>query len=174
MELFLESLTHLPLDKMADISQTIFSDALSWMEFFVFWLKFHWSLFLRVQLKTNQHWFRWWLGAEQVTSHYLNQCWCDSLTHICGTRGRWGINSLRCVRRFNVDELPKCKYLININVARKERSQKVKFNKNVRNPLGVNTPRLKCHVNSLNGQIFTETNINAIKYRYVCSKGTSV
>ena len=36
------------LDKMAAISQTIFSDAFSWMKSFVFWLKFHWSLFLRV------------------------------------------------------------------------------------------------------------------------------
>ena len=42
--------THLPLDKMAVISQTIFSDAFSSMSSFVFWLKFHWSLFLRVQL----------------------------------------------------------------------------------------------------------------------------
>ena len=24
-----------------------------------------------------------------ATSHYLNECWPDSLTHICGTRGRW-------------------------------------------------------------------------------------
>ena len=31
----------------------------------------------------------WWLGAEQVTSHYINQCWHSSLTHICGSRGRW-------------------------------------------------------------------------------------
>ena len=35
-----EQLTHLPLDKMAAISQTIFSDAYSWMKHFVFWLKF--------------------------------------------------------------------------------------------------------------------------------------
>ena len=33
-------LTHLPLGKMAAISQTIFSDAFSWMKSFVFWLKF--------------------------------------------------------------------------------------------------------------------------------------
>ena len=26
--------------------------------------KFHWSLFLRVQLTITQHWFREWLGAE--------------------------------------------------------------------------------------------------------------
>ena len=30
-------LTHLPLDKMATISQTILSDAFSWMKSFVFW-----------------------------------------------------------------------------------------------------------------------------------------
>ena len=43
-------LTHLPLTKMAAISQMIFSDAFSWKESCVFWLKFHWSLFLRVHL----------------------------------------------------------------------------------------------------------------------------
>ena len=51
-------LTHLPLGKMAAISQTTFSDAFSWMKSFLFWLKFHWSLFPRVQLKITQHWFR--------------------------------------------------------------------------------------------------------------------
>ena len=52
----LNVLTHLPLDKMAAISQKIFSDAFLWMKSFVFWLKFHWSLFLRVQLTITQHW----------------------------------------------------------------------------------------------------------------------
>ena len=33
-------LTHLPLDKMAAISQTIFWDAFSWMKHFVCWLNF--------------------------------------------------------------------------------------------------------------------------------------
>ena len=51
-------LTHLPLEKMAAISQMIFSDAFLWMISYVFWLKFHWRLFLRVQLITSQHWFR--------------------------------------------------------------------------------------------------------------------
>ena len=37
------SLTHLPLEQVAAISQTIFSDAFSSMKSFVFWLKFHWS-----------------------------------------------------------------------------------------------------------------------------------
>ena len=51
-------LTHLLQDKMAAISQTIFSDAFSWMKRFVFWLQILWSLFLRVQLTITQHWFR--------------------------------------------------------------------------------------------------------------------
>ena len=46
------------LDKMAAISQTIFSDAFSSMKNFVFWLKFHWNLFLRVQLTITEIWFR--------------------------------------------------------------------------------------------------------------------
>ena len=83
-------LTYLPLeDKMTVISQKIFSDAFLWMQSFVFWLTFLWSLFLKVQLKITQHWFEKWLDAEKATSHYLNQCWPSSLTHICGTRGRW-------------------------------------------------------------------------------------
>ena len=43
-------LTHLPLDKMTAISQTIFSDAFLWMKNFVFWLRLHLSLFPMVQL----------------------------------------------------------------------------------------------------------------------------
>ena len=76
-------LTHLPLDKMAAISQTTFSNAFSWMKSFVFWFKFRRSLFLRVQLTISQHWFRKWLGAD------LDQCLPTSPTHICGTRVRW-------------------------------------------------------------------------------------
>ena len=62
-------------NKMAAFSQTTLSNAFSWMEIFEFRLKIHWSLFLRVQLTIFQHWFRWWLGASQAASHYLNQWW---------------------------------------------------------------------------------------------------
>ena len=31
------------------------TDAFSWIEIFVFWLKFHWSLFLRLQLTITWH-----------------------------------------------------------------------------------------------------------------------
>ena len=61
-------------DKMAAIFQTIFSNEFSWMKMYEFRLRFHWSLFIRVQLTTFQHWFRSWLGADQA-SHYLNQWW---------------------------------------------------------------------------------------------------
>ena len=37
--------------------------------------KIYWSLFLRVQLTLFRHWFRKWLGADQVTNHYLKQWW---------------------------------------------------------------------------------------------------
>ena len=61
--------------KMGTIFQTTFSNAFSWMKMYKFRLKFHWSLFLWVQLTISQHWFRPWLGTGQVTSHCLNQCW---------------------------------------------------------------------------------------------------
>ena len=59
--------------QMDAISQTTFSNAFSWMKMFEFRLKFYWVYFLRFQLTIFQHWFRYWLGAVQATSHYLNQ-----------------------------------------------------------------------------------------------------
>ena len=59
--------------------QTTFSrrhfKCFSWIKMYEFRLRFHWSLFLRIQLNIFQHRFRWWLGADQATSHYLNQWW---------------------------------------------------------------------------------------------------
>ena len=52
------SSSHWGRDQMADIFQTTFSNAFSWMKIFEFWIIFHWSLFLRVQLTIFQHWFR--------------------------------------------------------------------------------------------------------------------
>ena len=71
----LAGLTHWGRDKMDAILQTTFSSAFSWMKMFKFQLRYHWSLFLMVQLTIFQHWFRWWLGAVQATSHYLKQWW---------------------------------------------------------------------------------------------------
>ena len=84
----LDTLTHLPWTKWPPIWQTTFSVAISWMKMIEFWLKFHWNMFPGVELTISQHWFRQWLCTDQATSHYC-QCWSSSLTHICGTRGRW-------------------------------------------------------------------------------------
>ena len=43
-------ITQPPLEKMTAVSQTMFSDAFSWSESFLFWLKFPRGSFLRVQL----------------------------------------------------------------------------------------------------------------------------
>ena len=69
-------LTHIPLDKMAAISHTIFAVALSWIKSFVFWLKLHWRLFSRVHLTITQRWFIYWIGATQAISYYMNQSCC--------------------------------------------------------------------------------------------------
>ena len=55
---WLHFFTQLPLDRMSAITWAIFWDEFSWMKSFVFWLRFHLSLFLRIQLTITQHWFR--------------------------------------------------------------------------------------------------------------------
>ena len=50
-----KGLTHWGWDKMDTISQTTFSNAFSWMKMYEFGLKFHWSLFLGVQLTISHH-----------------------------------------------------------------------------------------------------------------------
>ena len=61
-------------DEIDPISQTTFLNAFSWIKINELCLEFHWSLFLRFELTIFQHWFKW-LGADQATSHYLNQWW---------------------------------------------------------------------------------------------------
>ena len=51
-------------------------------ENFGIWVKIHLNLFPMVQLTIWLHWFRWWLGADKATSHYVNQWWSNVLTHI--------------------------------------------------------------------------------------------
>ena len=68
-------LTHWGRDKMAAIFQTTFWNGFSSMKMYEYRLKFHLSLFLRVKLTIFRHWFRKWLGADQATSHFMNQWW---------------------------------------------------------------------------------------------------
>ena len=88
---YLMMLTHWSWDKMNTISQTTLSNAFSWMKMLEFRLRFHWSLFLRVQQTKFQHWFRSWLGADQATSHYLNWWWL----------GYWHIYASLCLNALN-------------------------------------------------------------------------
>ena len=74
-------------DKIAAILQAIFLSAFSLMKSVVFWWKFHWSLFPRVQLMITQHWSRNWLGAEgdkSLSEPMLTQ-FIDR--YICSSRG---------------------------------------------------------------------------------------
>ena len=56
-------------------SDDVLSNAFSWMKMYEFRLRFDWILFLGFQLTIFQQWLRFWLGAVQATSHYLNQWW---------------------------------------------------------------------------------------------------
>ena len=51
-------LTHWGRDKMAEIFQTTFSNAFSGITTHEFWLRFHWSSFLKAQLTTFENWCR--------------------------------------------------------------------------------------------------------------------
>ena len=58
MPFYHQALTHWSRDKIGSISQTIFSNACSWLKMHEYWLKFNWCLFLGVQLTIFYHWFR--------------------------------------------------------------------------------------------------------------------
>ena len=55
---FLYLKIHWSRGKIVAISQTTFSNAFSWMKMYEFRLRFHWNLFLRLELTIFQHWFR--------------------------------------------------------------------------------------------------------------------
>ena len=82
----LNELTHWGRSQMAAILQTSYSKSVSSMEEFEFEIKFHWVKwvwFPMVQLTISQHWFRYWIGACSVPSHYPSQ-WLSSMKHIHG------------------------------------------------------------------------------------------
>ena len=75
ISVFAHQLTKWSQDIRANILQKTFSNVFSQIKICEFWLIFYWSLLLRLKLTIFQHRFRKWLGANQATSHYLNQ-WC--------------------------------------------------------------------------------------------------
>ena len=71
-----------------------FSNVFYRVKVLVLWFKFHWILFLRVQLTISRYWFWQWFGTKQVPNHYLNQCWPCSMAPYGITQPQW-VNSLR-------------------------------------------------------------------------------
>ena len=55
---FIKRVIHWRRDKIAAIFQITYLSAFSWMKVYEFRFKFHWSLFLGVQLTIFQHWSR--------------------------------------------------------------------------------------------------------------------
>ena len=68
-----DMLPHWGWDKMADIFQTTFSNAFSWMKMLALCIQFDWSFFLKVQLTILEHWFI--LAPRSWTNDGL-VCWC--------------------------------------------------------------------------------------------------
>ena len=81
-------LTHWDINKIATILQMTFSNEFS-LQKVVFWIKFHWILFLGVQLIISQHWFRQCLCAKEKTGHYLKQCWLSFIMSYGITMPQW-------------------------------------------------------------------------------------
>ena len=66
-------ITHWGRNKMAAIFADDIWKCIFFNEIIAYRFKFHWSLFPMLQLTIYKRWFRWWLGADLATSHYLNQ-----------------------------------------------------------------------------------------------------
>ena len=74
---------------MDAISQTTFSNAFYWVKMYGFRLKFHWSLFLRVQLTIFQHWFQIMAWRRPGDKPLSKAMMVNLPTHICVTRPQW-------------------------------------------------------------------------------------
>ena len=67
--------------KMAAILQTAFwKCSFVWRNCHIIYSEFHLSLFLRIKLTKKSALTEQWHGTGQMTSHYLNQWWPNSLT----------------------------------------------------------------------------------------------
>ena len=91
-------LTHWGRDKIAAFPRKHFQMHVFLMKMYEFCLRFHWGLFLRLELTILPHCFRQWLCADQATSHsshYLNQWW---LVYWCisVTRPQWVKQAYHC------------------------------------------------------------------------------
>ena len=91
-------LTHWGRDKLVDISQTTFSNVFSSIKMLEFRLKFLWSLFLKVPIKTMPALMQimaWCRPGEKPLSEPLR---VRLPPHICVTRPQWIKEMLPCAR----------------------------------------------------------------------------
>ena len=95
----------------------------------LFRFKFHWNLFPRFQLTTFHHWFRQWLGADQATSHYLDQWWPCLLTHICVNRPQWVNKATHNKTFINCDWHRRYTYQVNDQELNERHNTRVSFQK---------------------------------------------
>ena len=79
-------LTHLGWNKMATILQTTFSNAFSCMKWYEFQLRFHWSLFPRVQLNNIPALVQTMAWCPPGNKPLSEPLMVSLLTHICVSR----------------------------------------------------------------------------------------
>ena len=93
---------------MAANSQTMFSDAFSWMKKIVFWLRFHWNVSLSIQLKITSTGLdngfapnRWqaiiWILVDPIHCDAYILCVCVCVC-VCGGGGGGGVNNFTPIR----------------------------------------------------------------------------
>ena len=76
------------LSQNANIFQ-IFPNYFSLHENYCIWSKFNWRCFPSVQSTISCTWMRLWLGADQMTSYYLNYWRSNSWMHTRITQHQW-------------------------------------------------------------------------------------
>ena len=81
---------------MVDISQTTLSNAFSWMQIYEFWLIFHWSLFLMVQINNIPILVQIMAWRRPGDKPFTEPMRVRSPTHICVTRPQWAIKIYCC------------------------------------------------------------------------------
>ena len=97
--IIVSSSAHWGRNKVAAVSKTVFWYTLSGMKMYAFLLRFYWSLFLSLEITIFEQWFRYLLGADQATNHYLDQWWLHYRRCIYASLG---LNELIAeVNRFN-------------------------------------------------------------------------
>ena len=63
-------ITYRSRNKMVAVCQTTFSNSFSWMKIVLFWFKFHWNLFPKIELLKSLCWINYWPGVENVPSRF--------------------------------------------------------------------------------------------------------